>query len=154
MLKDKMHKQHLFRKIKEFFNEFTYKLYAWVILDNHYHLLFKSSKKVNLSEVMRKIHSGYSYEVNRQENHRGRRIWQNYWDWCIRSEKDFWTHFNYIHHNPVKHGYGQRMEDYQFSSYVYWLDKKGEDWMHSVFEVYPVINFEKDYDEMKNLKDD
>ena len=146
LLKDNPHKQHLLNKIKEFFDVYNYLLYAWVILDTHYHLLFKSSDKATLGEVTGKIHSGYSFERNRQENSHGRKIWQNYWDWCIRSEKDFWVHFNYIHHNPVKHGYIKEVGDYQFSSYAHWLNRKGEDWIYSVFETHPVIDFTMDYD--------
>lgn len=146
LLIDKLHKQYLLKKINAFFKEFDFLLYAWVILNNHYHILFKSSDKTNLGKVIGKIHSGYSFERNRQENHRGRKIWQNYWDWCIRSEKDFWTHFNYIHHNPVKHGYVKNMEDYSFSSYDHWLNRKSEDWLFSVFEMYPVIDFTPDHD--------
>jgi putative transposase len=146
LLQDESRKQHLLNKIRTFFEAYDFVLYTWVILDNHYHLLFKSSDKINLGKLVGKIHAGYSYESNRQENHPGRKIWQNYWDWCIRSEKDFWTHFNYIHHNPVKHGYVQQMELYPFSSYSHWLAKKGEDWMCSVLETHPVIDFTADHE--------
>ena len=93
-------KQLLLNKTQTFYKDFRYKLYAWVILDNHYHVLFKSERGLDLSKLIGKVHGGFSFEVNALENKRGRRIWQNYWDWCIRSKKDFWTHFNYIHHNP------------------------------------------------------
>ena len=71
----------------------------------------------------------------------GRKIWQNYWDYCVRLEKDFWKHFNYIHHNPVKHGYVQKMEEYEFSSHGDWIKKRGEDWMMSIFREHPIIDF-------------
>lgn len=86
-------KKKLLDKINDFFNLFNFVLYAWVVLDNHYHLLFKTFKERDLSKVFNKIHCGYSYEINKIENSRGRKIWQNYWDWCVRSERDFWTHF-------------------------------------------------------------
>ena len=35
-----------------------------------------------------------------------RGIWQcRYWEHCIRDERDFENHLEYIHFNPVKHGY-------------------------------------------------
>jgi len=133
-LYDKYRKEKLLGKIKEFFHEFGFSLYAWVILNNHYHILFKTSEGKTLAKAIGKIHTGYSFEINKLENQRGRKIWQNYWDWCIRSEKDFWVHFNYIHHNPVKHGYVQKMEDYEFSSYCHWIKEKSEYWMISVLQ--------------------
>lgn len=146
LLKEDTCKKHLLEKIKLFFKEYDFSLYAWIILDNHYHLLFKSSEKINLGKLIGTIHAGHSYEMNRQENRSGRKIWQNYWDWCIRSEKDFWMHFNYIHHNPVKHGYVQEMALYPFSSYCHWLAVKGKDWMYSVLETHPVIDFTADHE--------
>jgi len=146
-LQEKFHKERLLDKIKEFLHDFNFSLYAWVILSSHYHIQFKTSKGKALAKVIGKIHTSYSFEMNKLDNKRGRKIWQNYWDWCIRSEKDFWTHFNYIHHNPLKHGYVQKMEDYEFSSYRHWLNKKGDEWMKSVFEQYPVIDFTIEHDE-------
>jgi putative transposase len=75
------------------------------------------------------------------DNARGRKIFQNYWDHGIRDEADFWKHFNYIHHNPVKHSYTKGMSDYNFSSYNYWLKKKKQDWIDSCFEFYPIVDF-------------
>jgi len=134
-------------KIKDFLKSFNFTIYAWIVLDNHYHLLFKSYKGRDLPTVFGKIHAGYSYEINALQNCRGRKIWQNYWDWCIRSEKDFWTHFNYIHHNCVKHKYTKKMEEYSFSSYQHWVNKKGLEWMMSVFEQYPIKDFTVDHDD-------
>jgi len=37
-------KVKLLKKIKVFLKQFGFNLYAWVILDNHYHILFKVYK--------------------------------------------------------------------------------------------------------------
>ena len=66
-------KQKLLEKITEFFNVFKFSLYAWIILDNHYHLLFKTRIGRDLSKVFGKIHAGYSYEMNAIQNCRGRK---------------------------------------------------------------------------------
>ena len=40
-----------------------------------------------------------------------RAIWQSrYWEHLIRDEYDYETHVNYIHYNPVKHGYVKKGE--------------------------------------------
>ena len=39
------------------------------------------------------------------------------------------------------------MEDYKFSSYNHWVNKKGLEWMMSVFEQYPIVDFTIDYDD-------
>ena len=61
-------KSKLLEKIKIFLKRCGFNLYAWVILDNHYHILFKAYKGKDLPKVLSKIHCGYSYEMNEIEN--------------------------------------------------------------------------------------
>jgi putative transposase len=51
-------------------------------------------------------------------------IWQRrFWEHCIRDEDDWKAHMDYIHYNPVKHGYVNMPSDYQHSSFHYWKEK-------------------------------
>jgi putative transposase len=46
-----------------------------------------------------------------------RGIWQRrYWEHTIRDTDDFARHVDYIHYNPVKHGYVDRAEEWVYSS--------------------------------------
>ena len=46
-----------------------------------------------------------------------RGIWQRrYWEHLIRDDEDFERHVNYIHYNPVKHGYVSSPVDWSYSS--------------------------------------
>lgn len=116
-------------------------LYAWTILPNHYHLLLKITKGVDLAVFVRKLHSKSAIAINKLDKKHGRQIWYNYWDTCIRLEKDFWMRFNYIHQNAVKHGYAEKMEHYKFSSFNHYLKNKGQEWLDSCFELYPIVDF-------------
>jgi putative transposase len=45
-------------------------------------------------------------------------IWQRrYWEHAIRNEADLERHVEYIHFNPVKHGYVSRVVDWPHSSF-------------------------------------
>jgi putative transposase len=47
-----------------------------------------------------------------------RGIWQRrYWEHTLRDERDFARHMDYIHFNPVKHGYAARVKDWPYSSF-------------------------------------
>ncbi len=47
-----------------------------------------------------------------------RGIWQRrYWEHTLRDERDFARHMDYIHFNPVKHGYVPRVADWPYSSF-------------------------------------
>ena len=137
-------KKILFENLWNEFGKIGYNLYAWAILDNHYHIEFKTKLGNNLGEALNLIHGKTSFEINKLDNVRGRKIFQNYWDHCIRNEKDFYQHFNYIHHNPVKHKYVKNQDEvsnYKFCSYKQWINKRGEDWTSDCFATYPIIDF-------------
>jgi putative transposase len=49
---------------------------------------------------------------------RRRTVWQpRFWEHTIREEKDFGNHLDYIHYNPVKHGYAVKPQDWPYSSF-------------------------------------
>ena len=56
-------------------------------------------------------------EYHRAEDINERGIWQRrFWEHRIRDEYDYESHVNYIHYNPVKHGYVARPNEWQYSS--------------------------------------
>jgi putative transposase len=60
-----------------------------------------------------------------------RGIWQRrYWEHMLRDEDDFARHADYIHFNPVKHGYVPRVLDWPYSSFhrLVQLDVYPQDW--------------------------
>lgn len=137
-------KRILVKVIRKALETFKYSCYAWVILDNHYHLLIKTSKGSDLSKFIKAIHAESAVLLNKLEKRKGRKIWWNYWDKCIRDERDFWKHFNYIHHNPVKHGVTKDQNlvcDYSFCSYRQWSRKESQEWLDLIFEQYPIVDF-------------
>ncbi|WP_292413335.1 MULTISPECIES: REP-associated tyrosine transposase [unclassified Methylophaga] len=62
---------------------------------------------------------------------RERGIWQRrYWEHLIRDDLDYQRHVDYIHYNPVKHGYVDKVVDWPHSS-IHQFIKKGiisSDW--------------------------
>jgi putative transposase len=126
---------------RQLVEELTTTLRAWVVLRNHYHMLFKPSLGRDISKFIGRLNGRTSYEFNLLDGIQGRQVWYNYWDTCIRTEADYWTRFNYIHNNPVKHGYVRCHADWEFSSYQYYLRTKGEEWLADCWERYPVIDY-------------
>jgi putative transposase len=79
----------------------------------------------SLSKFTASYHKFTSRQWNDDENVPGRKVWWNYWDTCIRSEKDYYNRLRYIFWNPVKHGLVDNPEDYAFSNYRDFI--KGQD---------------------------
>ncbi|WP_425437481.1 transposase [Neisseria iguanae] len=52
-------------------------------------------------------------------------MWQRqYWEHEIRNQQDLNAHINYIHINPVKHGYVVREKDWPYSSFHLYVEKE------------------------------
>jgi putative transposase len=45
-------------------------------------------------------------------------IWQRrYWEHLIRDEQDYVIHMDYLHYNPVKHGYVKSVIEWPYSTF-------------------------------------
>jgi putative transposase len=119
--------------------EFGCTLRAWVILDDHYHLLLKFAEGQQLPAFIQRLHGSTARQINLWDATPGRKVWYSYWDTCLRSEQDMWTRFNYIHSNPVKHGYVSHPDAWPYSSYHYYLRTRGSAWLADSYERYPVL---------------
>ncbi len=147
---EKIRKDLLKELIFNVMSDYKYLVDAWVIFDNHYHIIFKTSSGKLLPKVIAAIHGKSAIEINKIDKKTGRQIWYQYWDYCIRNEQDYWRHFNYVHHNPIKHGYVDTTENlntYKFSSFGDWVKKKGNDWIIDCFKKYPICDFTKNEDD-------
>ena len=64
----------------------------------------------------RRLATGEVVSVSRHAK-RERGIWQRrYWEHQIRDETDLERHVDYIHYNPVKHGWAARAVDWPYST--------------------------------------
>jgi putative transposase len=147
LLTDPELKKQLLSLIEKNFQAVGWQLNDWVILDNHYHLLGISHKGSDLSKMIRGIH-GASSGIIRQKKHCDLPVWWNYWDYCTRDDKDYYTKLNYLLTNPIKHGYVTNLNDYPFSSFEFTLNNKGREAMTKQFRTYP------DYQHLDEIYDD
>lgn len=145
-LRPDKYKQILLDKIKEKTAKFSFKLIAYVILANHYHLIVKVGDAGQISKFIGEINGASTFEINKTDATIYRKIWWNYYDHVIRDKADFFKHLNYIHQNPIKHG-ETKIFDYDFSSYDLWIKQKGQEYLDDAFLKYPVIDFKVANDE-------
>lgn len=120
-------------------------LVAWVITDNHYHILIVSDKVFKMSRFMSSLHAVTSKLINDEDKQSGRRVWDQYWDRRIRDEKESWMTFNYIHWNPIKHGVVSDFSgatEYKFSSMGLWIEQLGQEAVEIFYEQYPIDEFD------------
>jgi putative transposase len=117
------------------------------VLPNHYHVLVQIGDMKIFAKAIGQFHGRTSFEMNRQDNARGRQVWYNYQDRCMRSEAHFYTSVNYVHNNPVKHRYVKKWQDWPFSSVHDYLETMGREWLLDLWLRYPVRNYGKGWDD-------
>mgnify|MGYP006309502627 CR=1 FL=1 len=106
-------------------NYHPFSVLAYVLLPDHFHLLMKPKGGSNFSQIMHSIKRNFTFEYKRRMNIQySISLWQRrFWDHVIRNEDDFENHFHYIHNNPVKHGYVNKIIDWKFSSFLDWQQR-------------------------------
>jgi putative transposase len=119
---------------------------ARVFLPNHYHVLLQTEDLRIASEVLRLLHSRMATAINGRQHQRGRQVWYRFSDRLIRSERHHWATVNYIHFNPVKHGYVDRPEDWPWSSVHTYVATYGESWIAQTWAAYPIGDYGKGWD--------
>lgn len=103
---------------------------AAVILPDHLHTIWRLPEDdADFAPRWRLIKSAFSRalpsieQISISRATKGERgIWQRrYWEHTLRGEDDFARHLDYIHYNPVKHGYVARVRDWPHSSFHRWV---------------------------------
>ena len=99
---------------------------AMVVLPEHLHCIWTlPPEDADYSTRWRLIKTRFAACVPAGERLSSRRqvkeergIWQRrFWEHTIRDEADFAAHVDYIHYNPVRHGYVQRTVEWPHSSF-------------------------------------
>ena len=102
-----------------------FEILAMVVLPDHLHAIWRLPEgdadyparwaliKAGFSRALPKIESIRESRVRKRE----RGIWQRrYWEHQIRDDGDLVRHVDYVHFNPVKHGYVEHAVGWRYSS--------------------------------------
>ncbi len=122
-------------------------LRAWAVLPNHYHLLAHVSDLSVVGETLRFVHGPTARQWNLEDGVTGRKVWYRYSDRAIRSERHYYTTLNYIHYNPVKHGWAATPYDWAESSVHWYLQHKGREWLRDVWVEHPLRGYGDGWDD-------
>lgn len=94
---------------------YRFKLHAYCLMDNHYHLLMETSEN-NLSLIMKQINSRYSIYFNRKHNRVGP-LWQGrFKSWFVHEDSYLESLVKYIEGNPVRAGITEKTGEFRWAS--------------------------------------
>jgi len=114
------------------------KIYAFVLMPNHVHIIIASEKEINLSKLLIIIKRPFSYRALQflKENDKslykplanktGKKTIYRFWQagrgniQSINSEAQLINNIDYIHNNPVRRGLTKSAEQWKWSSLIFW----------------------------------
>ena len=120
---------------------------AWCVLSNHYHALVEASDILGLLRELGRFHGQTSYVWDGAENARGRKVFFRAVERAMRSDRHYWATLNYVHHNPVHHGYVERWTDWPWSSATDYLAEIDLNEAKRIWRDYPIRDYGKGWDE-------
>ncbi|NMC16104.1 MAG: transposase [Chloroflexi bacterium] len=104
-----------------------FELLAYCVLPDHIHLLMTlDNTDSNFSSRIKEIKRKATLAIREHLQNPSLHVWQDrFWEHTIRDDNDLKMHFDYIHYNPIKHGYSEKY-DWKWSSYWRFYGNDGE----------------------------
>jgi putative transposase len=121
--------------------------FAWCVLPTHYHALVEAPDIRGLLRELGRFHGRTSHAWNDEERARGRKVFFRAVERAMRSDRHYFATLNYVHHNPVHHGYVERWADWPWSSAQTYLAETDPDEAKRIWREYPIRDYGKGWDE-------
>ena len=108
---------------------------AFVILPDHIHTVWTlPDGDADFSKRWRLIKEAFTKPFARSPQHSApsasrrskgeQAVWQRrFWEHVIRNDDDYAAHIDYIHYNPVRHGFVAAARDWAYSSFLEWVER-------------------------------
>ena len=135
IFKDEEDKRVFLQRLGHEVTEGQCSVYAWVLMVNHVHLLFKSGKH-SISTVMRRLLTWYAQFFNRKQ-HRSGHLFENRYKSILCDEETYLLALvRYVHLNPVRAKIVSTLDEldrYPWSGHPTILGKASHSWMETEY---------------------
>jgi len=118
-------------------DQYEFKLYHWVLMSNHVHLLIETKENSSLSKLMQGINLAYTIWFNRKKGKVGH-LWQDRYRSAVVERDNYLLECGrYIERNPLRAGIVKDPREYPWSSYGVYGYGKGDGLTdrHDLYEV-------------------
>ncbi|MFQ5664164.1 MAG: transposase [Terriglobia bacterium] len=93
-----------------------FRLAAFVIMPDHMHLLLRPAAGDTISSIVQELKSVAGRRINTKRDAKGT-LWQKgFFDRFMRTPKEFFETFDYLHQNPVRKSLAAAPEEWWWSS--------------------------------------
>lgn len=96
----------------------SFKLHAFCLMPNHFHLMIEQIGEISISSLMLKFCTSYSKYINKKYNRIGHVFQDQFKAVLLESNEQYMWTSSYIHMNPVKDKIVKYPLEYAWSSYA------------------------------------
>lgn len=111
------------RLLEKYKKEYGFKLFAYVLVPRHLHLLIEPDREMGVSEIMRSLNTAYSKYINSTYNRRGHLFRERFRTCMVEKEPYLLKLICYVHFNPVRIGISLSPEEYPYSGVSLYRDR-------------------------------
>ena len=129
---DDQDKKKFLSVLNDYWVKFDFTLYAFVLLDNHVHMLIET-QNIPLSKIMQGVNQRYTQYYNLRYKQSGHLFQGRYKAILCQRDSYLLELVSYIHLNPVRAGIIQNPSDYIWSSHRFYLNNSKSDFINTSF---------------------
>lgn len=115
-------KKFFLKKLNHFANN-TFKVYAYCLMDNHFHLIIKVTNETKITQQFSNMFNSYAKAYNKQESRTGSLFEKHFKRIQLKDEVYLKNLIIYVHLNPFHH-LNKDYKTFQFSSFASILSDK------------------------------
>ena len=113
-------------KLRKYKEKYNISIICYCLMPNHIHFLLRQNSKEPIYKFIHALHTSYSINFNRKYNKSGHLFQGRYKQKEVDEDEYLLQLSSYIHLNPVVDGLVKKLEDYQWSSYLDYIElRKG-----------------------------
>ena len=130
IFKDKVDREEFLKRLSAGLEKTRCRCYAWALMPNHFHLLIRTGR-TPLSDLMRKVLTGYAQYYNRRTGRCGHLFQNRYKSILCQEDAYFLELVRYIHLNPLRAKLvsGLRgLDKYSWTGHEVLIGRRKRDW--------------------------
>jgi REP element-mobilizing transposase RayT len=128
IFRDDRDRSRFVERLSALVGEESVELFAYVLLDNHFHLVLRRHQTA-LGQFMRRLLTGYTVTFNRRHRRVGH-LFQNRYKSVLCKEDSYLLQLvRYVHLNPVRARIVTDPADYRWSSHGEYLRRRAATWL-------------------------
>jgi putative transposase len=116
--------RYCLRLIGKYAEKFSIQVVTYCLMPNHYHLLIRQDGDVPISKFIQGIFNSYVQAVNKQQSRSGP-LFEGRFKHVLVDRDEYLMHLmRYIHLNPVTANLAARSEDWPYSNYQEFTERR------------------------------